>query len=68
MVTSEDIFGDDETQATPVPVSIDSDDEEIVHDDAEGGPSVKRAKTSREWLTTHQKLKAVQHYEKTNES
>ncbi len=47
MVTSEDIFGDDEKQATPVPVSIDSDDEEIVHDDAEGGSSVKRAKTSR---------------------
>ncbi len=35
MVTSEDIFGDDETQATPVPVSSDSDDEDIVHDDAE---------------------------------
>ncbi len=58
MITSEEKIGDDETQATPVPLSVDSDDEEVVHEDDEGGSSIKRATTQQEWLTTHQKLMA----------
>ncbi len=51
------IFGDDEIQATPVPVFVVSDGEDVVHDDDEGGSRVKRSRTSRERLTVHQKLK-----------
>ncbi len=51
------IFGDDEIQATPVPVFVVSDGEDVVHDDDEGGSSVRRSRTSRERLTVHQKRK-----------